>query len=61
MGITPLDGTEGKTNAVGPAARLNAAVLAPLLVRFWLTRTGRFWVNICPKIDPKTPISKLRP
>src|SRR5450755_4260341 len=61
MGIKPLAGTVGKGKAAGPLARLNAAVLAPLFPMNWLTRTGRFCVTTCPKTDPNTPISKLRP
>src|ERR1700733_9574068 len=61
MGMSPFDGMAGKTKAAGPTARLKAAVLGPLLVRFWLARTGRFWVTTWPKMEPKTPMSKLLP
>src|SRR5664279_4869310 len=63
-GRTPLVGIVGKTYGTGPCARLNAGyklVEAPaglfgLLVasRFWLARTGRFWVTACPKFEPNT-------
>src|ERR1700722_3616551 len=61
IGMRPLEGMDGKTKGAGPTARLKAAVFGPLLVRFWLARTGRFWVTTWPKMEPNTPISKLRP
>src|SRR5260370_6273967 len=47
----------------GPFARKKAVLKSCPLVVFvcWLARTGTFCVTAWPKIDPKTPLSKLRP
>src|ERR1700676_2231848 len=62
-GSIPLEGITGNWFGVGPTVKLNAGVLLSLVgpLMFWLASTGRFWVTVCPKSDPKTPMSKLRP
>src|SRR5215469_2004945 len=66
-GRSPLEGGAGRQlfaalQAGGPLVRLNTVDRwPPVWFTAWLARTGRFWVTTCPKIDPKTPRSKLRP
>src|SRR5216683_882816 len=58
----PFAGTAIGVGAGGPWARVNAElVIPPVLVTCWLERVGRFCVAACPKMEPNTPISKLRP
>src|SRR5437868_6664143 len=60
-GRRPLDGVVGNTYACGPWSKVNANPVVFGAVRLWFARTGRFCVTTWPKIDPKTPVSKLRP
>ena len=60
-GSNPSEGTVGNTLAAGPVARVNAEVTVVGALSDWFARTGRFCVTTWPKIDPKTPRSKLRP
>src|SRR5882724_11452904 len=62
-GRIPLDGITGNWFGVGPTVKLKAGVLLSLVgpLMFWLARTGKFCVTVCPNSDPKTPMSKLRP
>src|SRR5216683_271763 len=63
-GRIPLEGITGNWFGAGPVViKLNAGVLLSLVgpLMFWLAKTGRFCVTVCPNKDPKTPMSKLRP
>src|SRR5579862_8404429 len=62
-GRIPLDGITGNWFGAGPVVKLKAGVLLSFVgpLMFWLARTGRFCVTVCPNSEPKTPISKLRP
>ena len=59
----------GNTKIGGPASSLKAGDVVirrrpELLLTAatdWLANTGRFCVTACPKFDPNTPMSKLRP
>ena len=56
-----VDGTVVNVGAGGPCAKLNTPPNWLVGFNCWLARTGRFWVTVCPKIEPNTPMSKLRP
>ena len=45
----------------GPAAKVKTREVGVAAFRFWRAKTGIFCVTVCPKIVPKTPVSKLRP
>src|SRR6266404_616177 len=48
------------TNEVGPALRLKTGLPVSAFI-CWAPSTGKFCVIAWPKIEPNTPISKLRP
>ena len=54
-GNVPLDGTAGKTGAVGPVPRLKTLSKLFAGSRSWIARTGRFCVTVWPNVEPKTP------
>jgi hypothetical protein len=61
FGSRPLEGTVVGSAAAGPTASVNAAAVVVGWLICWLAKTGRFWVTVWPKMEPKTPVSKLRP
>src|ERR1700676_3251973 len=59
---------KGLASATGPCASVKtglilfvAAELRVVSCTIWFARTGRFCVTTWPKLDPNTPMSKLRP
>src|ERR1700678_3469301 len=61
LGSRPFEGTERGTYGAGPTERLKAGVMAFGAGMVWLASTGRFGVTVWPKMEPKTPVSKLLP
>ncbi len=60
----PSSGTAGKVAAIGPlSSRKTGTLFAAanglnaVASTFCFNSTGRFWVTVCPKFEPNTPIS----
>ncbi len=49
----------GPWASVKTSQKLSAAGIA--LTECWFTRTGGFWVTLCPKFDPKVPELYVQP
>ena len=50
-----------KGGAGGPSERANTLPVLLDGLSCCATSTGRFCVTVCPKMEPNTPMSKLRP
>src|ERR1035437_2981839 len=61
LGSNPLEGTVRIVGALGPTFNVNALPVGVGEGIDWLPRTGRVWGTGWPKMEPKTPVSKLRP